>query len=218
MTATNRESIYAATLQAARSIAGESSVIRVLVADEADDLTVVVAAVGGREDVVGRHDLALDPAATGSATGSPTVPTRCAMEESEIAGAARASRDESAFLLERSAVHEGRAARSPRRRQRRHRAPEAQPRHPRSAHVPGRPRARQRGADRGPAPPADRGPVPLPRPELHRRRHGRRRGFDRPLRESVGRRASSATTRRSSRAPSSSPSSTPRTRRRSSSS
>ncbi len=40
VTATNREGIYEATLQAARSIAGESSVIRVLVAEEAlDDFT-----------------------------------------------------------------------------------------------------------------------------------------------------------------------------------
>jgi diguanylate cyclase (GGDEF)-like protein/PAS domain S-box-containing protein len=52
VTATNREGIYAATLQAARSIAGESSVIRVLVGEDAEDYS-VVAAAGGREDVVG---------------------------------------------------------------------------------------------------------------------------------------------------------------------
>jgi diguanylate cyclase (GGDEF)-like protein/PAS domain S-box-containing protein len=52
VTATNREGIYAATLQAARSIAGESAVIRVLVGEEAEDYT-VVAAAGGREDVLG---------------------------------------------------------------------------------------------------------------------------------------------------------------------
>ncbi|HWL90122.1 MAG TPA: EAL domain-containing protein [Actinomycetota bacterium] len=52
VTATNREGIYAATLQAARSIAGESSVIRVLVGEDSEDYT-VVAAAGGREDVVG---------------------------------------------------------------------------------------------------------------------------------------------------------------------
>ena len=52
VTATNREGIYAATLQAARSIAGENAVIRVLVGEESEDYT-VVAAVGGREDVVG---------------------------------------------------------------------------------------------------------------------------------------------------------------------
>jgi diguanylate cyclase (GGDEF)-like protein/PAS domain S-box-containing protein len=52
VTATNRDGIYAATLQAARSIAGESSVIRVLVCEEGEDYT-VVAAAGGREDVVG---------------------------------------------------------------------------------------------------------------------------------------------------------------------
>ena len=52
VTATNREGIYAATLQAARSIAGDSSVIRVLVGEDAVDYT-VVAAAGGREDVVG---------------------------------------------------------------------------------------------------------------------------------------------------------------------
>ncbi len=52
VTATNREGIYAATLQAARSIAGESSVIRVLVGEDSEDYT-VVAAAGGREGVVG---------------------------------------------------------------------------------------------------------------------------------------------------------------------
>jgi diguanylate cyclase (GGDEF)-like protein/PAS domain S-box-containing protein len=52
VTATNREGIYAATLQAARSIAGESSVIRVLVGEDSEEYT-VVAAAGGREDVVG---------------------------------------------------------------------------------------------------------------------------------------------------------------------
>jgi diguanylate cyclase (GGDEF)-like protein/PAS domain S-box-containing protein len=52
VTATNREGIYAATLQAARSIAGETAVIRVLVGEETEDYT-VVAAAGGREDVVG---------------------------------------------------------------------------------------------------------------------------------------------------------------------
>ena len=54
VTATNRDGIYAATLQAAGSIAGEGSVIRVLVADEAPDEYSIVAAVGGPEDVVGR--------------------------------------------------------------------------------------------------------------------------------------------------------------------
>jgi diguanylate cyclase (GGDEF)-like protein/PAS domain S-box-containing protein len=52
VTATNRDGIYAATLQAARSIAGETAVIRVLVGEEGEDYT-VVAAAGGREDVVG---------------------------------------------------------------------------------------------------------------------------------------------------------------------
>ena len=61
VTATNREGIYAATLQAARSIAGESSVIRVLVGEDSEDYT-VVAAAGGREDVVGvRLDLSILP-------------------------------------------------------------------------------------------------------------------------------------------------------------
>jgi diguanylate cyclase (GGDEF)-like protein/PAS domain S-box-containing protein len=52
VTATNREGIYAATLQAARSIAGEGSVIRVLVSEEVSEDFSVVAAEGG-EDVVG---------------------------------------------------------------------------------------------------------------------------------------------------------------------
>ena len=54
MTATNREGIYEATLQAAHSIAGESSAIRVLVAEEALEDFTVVAAEGGTEEVVGR--------------------------------------------------------------------------------------------------------------------------------------------------------------------
>ena len=47
VTATNREGIYEATLQAAHSIAGESSMIRVLVAQDDPDDFVVVAAEGG---------------------------------------------------------------------------------------------------------------------------------------------------------------------------
>ena len=54
MTATNREGIYEATLQAARSIAGESSAIRVLVAEEALEDFTVVAAEGGTEEIIGR--------------------------------------------------------------------------------------------------------------------------------------------------------------------
>jgi diguanylate cyclase (GGDEF)-like protein/PAS domain S-box-containing protein len=55
VTATNRESIYEATLQAARSIAGESSMIRVLVGvDGSTEEFVVVAAEGSDHDVVGR--------------------------------------------------------------------------------------------------------------------------------------------------------------------
>jgi diguanylate cyclase (GGDEF)-like protein/PAS domain S-box-containing protein len=54
VTATNRDGIYAATLQAAHSIAGETSVIRVLVAEEALEDFTVVAAEGGSEAVVGR--------------------------------------------------------------------------------------------------------------------------------------------------------------------
>jgi diguanylate cyclase (GGDEF)-like protein/PAS domain S-box-containing protein len=54
VTATNREGIYEATLQAAHSIAGETSVIRVLVAEEALEDFTVVAAEGGTEEVVGR--------------------------------------------------------------------------------------------------------------------------------------------------------------------
>ena len=57
VTATNREGIYAATLEAARSIAGESSAIRVLVSgvnDESPSEFVVVAAAGANDNVVGR--------------------------------------------------------------------------------------------------------------------------------------------------------------------
>jgi diguanylate cyclase (GGDEF)-like protein/PAS domain S-box-containing protein len=53
VTATNRESIYSATVQAARSIAGVSSVIRVLVSEDEHEEFAVVAAVGGREEVIG---------------------------------------------------------------------------------------------------------------------------------------------------------------------
>jgi diguanylate cyclase (GGDEF)-like protein/PAS domain S-box-containing protein len=56
VTATNRDGIYAAALQAARSISGEGTVIRVLAGDEAPDEFTVVAADGGdgEADVVGR--------------------------------------------------------------------------------------------------------------------------------------------------------------------
>jgi diguanylate cyclase (GGDEF)-like protein/PAS domain S-box-containing protein len=53
VTATNREGIYAATLQAARSIAGEGSVIRILASEEEPDAFTVVAATGGDEGVIG---------------------------------------------------------------------------------------------------------------------------------------------------------------------
>jgi len=53
VTATNRDGIYAATLQAAGSIAGEGAAIRILVKDDdADEFSVVAAS--GDEDVVGR--------------------------------------------------------------------------------------------------------------------------------------------------------------------
>jgi diguanylate cyclase (GGDEF)-like protein/PAS domain S-box-containing protein len=51
VTATNREGIYEATLQAAHSIAGEGSMIRVLVAQDDPDDFVVVAAEGGEATV-----------------------------------------------------------------------------------------------------------------------------------------------------------------------
>ena len=61
VTATNRDGIYAAALQAAGSIAGEGSTIRVLVGRRrAEDFT-VVAAKGGDEGVDRRHGLAVDP-------------------------------------------------------------------------------------------------------------------------------------------------------------
>src|SRR5215211_557673 len=53
VTATNREGIYSAALQAATSIAGEGSVIRVLAGDEEPETFTVVAASGGEEDVMG---------------------------------------------------------------------------------------------------------------------------------------------------------------------
>jgi diguanylate cyclase (GGDEF)-like protein/PAS domain S-box-containing protein len=54
VTATNRESIYAATLQAARSLVGEEAGLRLLVATDDDpDVFQVVAAVGGDVGVEG---------------------------------------------------------------------------------------------------------------------------------------------------------------------
>jgi len=55
VTATNRESIYAATLQAARSLVGDEAGIRLLVAseDEEQDGFQVVAAAGGDEEIQG---------------------------------------------------------------------------------------------------------------------------------------------------------------------
>jgi diguanylate cyclase (GGDEF)-like protein/PAS domain S-box-containing protein len=64
VTATNRESIYAATLTAARSLVGEDAAIRLLVAAEAEDGRTfkVVAAAGGSEDVEGATlDLSILP-------------------------------------------------------------------------------------------------------------------------------------------------------------
>ena len=52
VTATNREGIYAAALQAATSIAGPGSVIRVLASDDEPERFSVVAASGGEEDVI----------------------------------------------------------------------------------------------------------------------------------------------------------------------
>jgi diguanylate cyclase (GGDEF)-like protein/PAS domain S-box-containing protein len=54
VTATNRESIYSATLQAARSLVGEEAGLRLLVATEDDpELFQVVASTGGDDDVEG---------------------------------------------------------------------------------------------------------------------------------------------------------------------
>ena len=55
VTATNRESIYAATLQAARALVGDEAGLRLLVATEADhpDIFQVVAASGGAERIEG---------------------------------------------------------------------------------------------------------------------------------------------------------------------
>jgi diguanylate cyclase (GGDEF)-like protein/PAS domain S-box-containing protein len=53
VTATNREGIYAATLQAAGSIAGEGAVIRILASEGDRDAFAVVAATGGDEEVIG---------------------------------------------------------------------------------------------------------------------------------------------------------------------
>jgi diguanylate cyclase (GGDEF)-like protein/PAS domain S-box-containing protein len=53
VTATNRDGIYAAALQAGRSIAGEGSVIRVLAGEDHPETFTVVAASGGEEAVLG---------------------------------------------------------------------------------------------------------------------------------------------------------------------
>ena len=106
VTATNRESIYTATLQAARALVGDDGGLRLLVANDDDaDLFQVVAAAGGAEGVEGTR-VSRRSFLSGSATGSsPTARTRSppgsrARELSRHAG----ERD---LLLERSPVHEG---------------------------------------------------------------------------------------------------------------
>ena len=153
VTATNREGIYEATLQAAHSIAGEGSAIRVLVAEEALEDFTVVAAEGGTEDVIGRT-ISLSTLRGWKrdrlrSHRSYEVP----ISEAELAGPL-ALPEESAFLLSgplfmkdelRGLLVVGSAV-----------APsEGEPRHARGADLAGRARARQRGAHRGPPPPAD---------------------------------------------------------------
>ncbi len=55
VTATNREGIYASTLTAARSLAGEGAAIRVCEVQEGGDVLEVVAAIGGDPDVEGHR-------------------------------------------------------------------------------------------------------------------------------------------------------------------
>ena len=63
VTATNRESIYAATLQAARALVGDDGGLRLLVATDDDpDAFQVVAAAGGTEGIEGDHRVPVDPA------------------------------------------------------------------------------------------------------------------------------------------------------------
>ena len=78
VTATNRESIYAATLQAARALVGDDGGLRLLVVTEDEpDAFQVVAAAGGSRGRQGQQPSPCRSCLSGSATGcSPTGRTR----------------------------------------------------------------------------------------------------------------------------------------------
>ena len=143
VTATNRESIYAATLQAARALVGDDGGLRLLVVTEDDpDAFQVVAAAGGTEGVEGTAvSLSILPQWKRDRLQSHRsyeVPT----EEAELASSLGMppQRD---VRPERAAVHAGGAPGVARGRRARER-PACDPRLDRGAVVPGRPRARQR--------------------------------------------------------------------------
>ena len=165
---------------AARSIAGETAVIRVLVSEEGEDYT-VVAAAGGREDVVG-VTVPSRSCRSGSATVSRRiVPSRwpCRVRDRRAARVPT----ESAFLLSAPLFMKDELQGSSSWEQLR--ASEGEPGHPRGTDLPGGAGAGQRLPHGRPVPPADRSAIPLSRPELHGRRHGRRCRLDGPLREPV---------------------------------
>ena len=186
VTATNRESIYAATLQAARALVGDDGGLRLLVATEDDpDAFQVVAAAGGTEGVEGTAvSLSILPQWKRDRLQSHRsyeVPT----EEAELASSLGMPAN-ATLRPERPAVHEGGAPGAARDRRARER-PASDPRLDRGAVLPGRPGARQRPDHRDPADPPERGALRLAGPELLGRGHGRRGRLHDPLHEPVGR-------------------------------
>ena len=186
VTATNRESIYAATLQAARALVGDEGGLRLLVATEDDpDVFQVVAAAGGSRGHRGHHRLPVDPAPV-EARPAPVPPVVRGPDRGGGARELARHAGERDVRPERSAVHEGGAPGAARGRRAGER-PACDPRLDRGAVLPGRPGARQRPDHRDPADPPERGALLLAGPELLGRGHGRRGRLHDPLHEPVGR-------------------------------
>ena len=202
VTATNRESIYAATLQAARALVGEDGGLRLLVATD-DDPDAVPGGGGGRRSRGRRgHDrLPVDPAPV-EARPAPVPPLVRGPHRGGGARELARHAGERDVLPERSAVHEGGAPGVARDRRARER-PACDPRLDRGAVLPGRPGARQRPDHRDPADPPERGALLLAGPELLGRGHGRRGRLHDPVHEPLGRARARPRGRASSRARSS---------------
>ena len=183
VTATNRESIYSAAMQAVSPLTNQG---RARLWSALDDGAATATWSSRRRttatSVVGTEiDIELVQSAT---TCSRTVPTDARRRPQLAALLPLPGGD--VVRADGPAVPALGAERTPRRRQRRQAAPLGV-RRARSAVVAGRARARERGADRGSAPPAERSALLVARAELLRRDHGRRCRLDDSLHEPVGR-------------------------------